>query len=151
MSEPQGLLLEAVSELATMAGRVALTHFGKELRVETKTDGSPVTIADRAAEVAARDCLSARFPDDDVFGEEFGATKIDARRRWIIDPIDGTKTYVRGVPLWGTLVALCEGDEVLAGAASFPALNEIVAAERSGGAWWNGARCRVSDVSSVSS
>src|SRR5215217_5093274 len=128
MSTSDGSLLHAVSEAASHAGRVALSHFGHVLTVERKSDGSPVTIADRAAEHAARDWISARFPEDGVAGEELGAVRPDARRQWLVDPIDGTKSFVHGVPLWGTLVAVCEGHDVLAGAAFFPALNELVAA-----------------------
>jgi len=108
-----------------------------------------VTIADRRAETAARDWIAARFPDDGIIGEEFGSTRPHARRRWLVDPIDGTKTFIRGVPLWGTLVAVAEGPRVLAGAAYYPAVNELVAAGRGHGCWWNDARCSVSAVSSL--
>ena len=113
------LLFEAAQELARRTGGVALRHFRSALAVEKKTDGSPVTIADRSAEQTAREWISRRFPDDGILGEEFGALLPSAKRRWLIDPIDGTKTFVRGVPLWGTLIAVCEGDTVLAGAAFF--------------------------------
>jgi histidinol-phosphatase len=149
MSDERLLLLEAVSDVARAAGAVALRHFKSTLTVECKPDGSPVTIADRGAEQCARDWIRARFPDDGIFGEELGTVRQEARRRWIIDPIDGTKSFVRGVPLWGTLVAVCEGDDVLAGAASFPALGEIVCAAVDHGTWWNGARCAVSTVSRI--
>ena len=138
--------MQAATEVARLAGGVALAHYRKGVAVEQKGDGSPVTVADRAAEQAAREWLERRFPDDGILGEEFGGTRPDARRRWVLDPIDGTKTFVRGVPLWGTLVALCEGERVLAGAAYFPAVEELVAAAPGEGCWWNGARCRVSDV-----
>jgi len=150
-SETSGaLLLEAVSEVARLAGDVALGFYRQGIAVETKTDGSPVTAADRAAERVAREWIEARFPDDGILGEEFGETRPEARRRWVMDPIDGTKTFVRRVPLWGTLVALCEGERVLAGAAYFPAVAELVAAAPGEGAWWNGVRCRVSDVAQLS-
>ncbi|MDQ6830910.1 MAG: histidinol-phosphatase [Gemmatimonadota bacterium] len=142
-----GDLLQAVREVASLAGAVALRHFNTRLTVETKSDGSPVTIADREAERAARDWIDARFPADGVLGEELGETTPSAKRRWLLDPIDGTKTFVRGVPLWGTLVAVVEGGEVLAGAAVFPALSETLAAARGEGCWWNDARCSVSAVS----
>ena len=138
------MLLEATAELARRAGRVALKHFKSGLTVDVKSDGSPVTIADRSAEESARAWLASRFPNDGVLGEEFGVDRPEAPRRWIIDPIDGTKTFVRGVPLWGTLVAVCEGESVLAGAAYFPVLDEILSAAPGLGCWWNGARCRVS-------
>ena len=139
-------LLRAAEELARLAGGVALQYYRKALQVEHKADGSPVTIADRAAETAARDWVRRRFPEDGVLGEEFGEERPDARRRWIIDPVDGTKSFVRGVPLWGSLVALCEGETVLAGAAFFPAADELVVAAPGAGCWWNGVRCSVSAV-----
>src|SRR5687767_13931771 len=105
-SEPIAGLLQAVAEVARLTGDVALSHYRTRLDVETKRDGSPVTVADRAAEHAARNWIAARFPDDAVLGEEFGAVGDESARRWLIDPIDGTKTFVRGVPLWGTLIAV---------------------------------------------
>lgn len=142
-------LVAPVAELARVAGGIALRHYRSNLHVETKADGSPVTIADRAAETAAREWISARFPEDGVLGEEFGEERPGARRRWIIDPIDGTKSFVRGTPLWGTLVALCEGERVLAGAAFFPAVGELVAAAPGAGCWWNESRCFVSSVDAL--
>jgi histidinol-phosphatase len=121
-------------------------HFRTNVAVELKGDGSPVTAADRAAETAAREWIRARFPHDGILGEEFGVERPDAQRRWIMDPIDGTKSFVAGVPLWGTLIAVAEGETVLAGAAYFPPVGELVAAAPGEGCWWNGARCRVSDV-----
>ena len=116
--------------------------------MDIKADGSPVTRADREAEQFAREWLAERFPGDAVLGEEFGAAGASgAGRRWVIDPVDGTRSFVKGVPLWGTLVAVMEGDEVLAGAAAFPACGEWIAAARGEGAWWNGARARVSAAS----
>ncbi len=142
-------LLDAASELARHIGSVALSHYRSVLTVETKADGSPVTIADRAAETAARDWLSTHFPDDAVLGEEFGERAGTSGRTWVLDPIDGTKSFVRGVPLWGSLVALVEGERVLAGAASFPAVDEWIAAAPGAGCWWNGQRTRVNDCSTL--
>jgi len=142
-------LLEAAAELARLTGDIALAHYRSALAVETKADGSPVTGADRAAETAAREWVRRRFPADGILGEEFGEERPGAARRWVIDPIDGTKSFVRGVPLWGSLVALCEGERVLAGAACFPAVGEQLAAAPGQGCWWNGSRCRVSLVSAV--
>jgi len=137
------------AELARLTGTVALRYYRSRLTVETKSDGSPVTKADREAETAARAWVRSRFPDDGVLGEELGEERPGAPRRWVIDPIDGTKSFVRGTPLWGSLVALCEGTRVLAGAAYFPAVDELVAAAPGAGCWWNGSRCRVSDVDSL--
>ena len=149
-----GSLLEAAAELARVAGDVAQRHFAENVRariaVETKPDGSPVTVADREAERAARDWIARRFPDDGVLGEELGESNPGARRRWILDPIDGTKSFVRGVPLWGTLVALAEGERILAGAAYDPPVGELVVAAPGEGCWWNGARCRVSAIADLS-
>jgi len=137
-------LLQAAGELAALTGRTALEQFRRDLIIETKSDGSPVTIADREAERRARDWLARRFPEDGVLGEEEGTTVGRSGRTWLLDPIDGTKSFVRGVPLWGSLVALVEGDTVLAGAAAYPAVGEHLAAARGAGCWHNGARCRVS-------
>lgn len=143
------LLLQAAEELARHAAGVAMRWYGASVAVDTKGDGSPVTIADREAEQAARAWLARRFPDDGVMGEEFGVVRPEAARRWIIDPIDGTKAFVRGVPLWGTLVACCEGETVLAGAVCYPAVGETLVAAVGEGCWWNGVRAHVSAVDSL--
>jgi histidinol-phosphatase len=149
MSESSGVLMEAAAEVARVAGRVALSHFKKSVAVETKGDGTPVTVADRQAEKTAREWLEKHFPEDGILGEEFGATRPEAARRWILDPIDGTKTFVRGVPLWGTLIGLARGDEILAGAAFFPAVDELLVAVPGAGCYWNGVKCAVSKVSDL--
>ena len=143
------MLMQAVADVARLAGAFALGHWQRGVAVETKGDGSPVTIADRGAERVVRDWIEQRFPRDGILGEEFGATRPDAPRRWIIDPIDGTKSFVRGVPLWGTLIAVAEGDTVLAGAAYCPCLNEMVVAGLGDGCWWNGTRCHVSTTTTL--
>ena len=141
--------MEAVAEVAREAGDAALTFYGTNVAVDSKADGSPVTAADRSAEQLARKWISSRFPSDGIVGEEFGIEGSDRARKWIIDPIDGTKSFVRGVPLWGTLVAVVEDQTVLAGAAYFPALGDIVFAGAGEGCWWNDRRCSVSEVSSL--
>ncbi len=142
-------LMEAAVAVAQLAGGIALGYYHSALSVETKSDGSPVTIADRAAEQGAREWIEARFPSHGILGEELGVVRPDARRRWILDPIDGTKAFVRGVPLWGTLVAVTEGDTVLAGAAFFPVVDEVICAAPGLGTWWNGTRARVSAVARI--
>src|SRR5262249_6311554 len=117
----------------------------------SKSDGSPVTRADRDAERLARAWIETRFPADGILGEEFGEARPGAIRRWLVDPVDGPRAFVEGVPLGGTLVAVAEGERVLAGAAEFPALGERLAAARGEGCWWNGARCAVSRVDSLAS
>ena len=142
-------LMQAAAEVARIAGDVALRWYRSGTAVETKADGSPVTIADREAERVAREWIAQRFPADGILGEELGAHNPEAPRRWIIDPIDGTKSFVRGVPLWGTLVAVVEGDEVLAGAAYFPPVGELAAAGRGCGSWANDVRAHVSLVETL--
>ena len=143
-------LLEAVCEAARVAGSHALARYGKDVTVRTKTDGSAVSDADVGAEEAVRAWIGERFPDDGIVGEELGTTGADRKRRWIVDPIDGTTSYLRRVPLWGTLVAVAEADTVLAGAIYCPAVDEMVGAAAGEGCWWNGARARVSDVAELS-
>jgi histidinol phosphatase-like enzyme (inositol monophosphatase family) len=147
MGEHPNALMEAAAEVARIAGAVALRHFrSPDLTIDRKANGSPVTNADLAAERAARDWIRARFPDDGILGEEYGIERGDAARRWLLDPIDGTRTFVRGVPLWGALVAVMEGSEVVAGAAAFPATGELAFAARGEGSWLNGERQKVSRV-----
>src|SRR5688572_16235094 len=101
-------LLTALEEAAKLCGDVALSHFRKGIQVEIKADGSEVTVADRDAEYAVRQWIEEHFPSDAVLGEEMGEQTRSSRRRWIIDPIDGTRSFVRGVPLWGSLIAVEE-------------------------------------------
>ena len=138
--------MDAVAEVARVAGDVAKRYFGKNPETRTKADGSPVSVADVNAERAAREWIERRFPDDGILGEELPVARPDALRRWIIDPIDGTFTFLQSVPLWGTLVAVAEGETVIAGAAYFPALDEIIFAARGEGCWWNESRAHVSTV-----
>ena len=142
--------MQAAAELAQIAGANALSYYRKPLESELKQDGSPVTAADRTSEQLARDWIGQRFPADGILGEEYGVTRPGARRRWIIDTIDGTKAFVRGVPFWGSMIAVVEGEDILAGAVSFPALGETLIAAPGEGCWWNGSRCTVSSVDDVS-
>jgi histidinol-phosphatase len=149
--ETPARLMEAAAEVARIAGEIALQHYrSASLVIERKPDGSPVTNADLAAERAARDWIRARFPEDGILGEEYGIERGEARRRWIVDPIDGTRSFLRGVPLWGVLVAVVEGDDAVAGAAAYPALGELAYASRGEGSWSNGAKNSVSQVDRIS-
>ena len=117
--------------LADDADAVTMERFGAlDLHVDTKPDLTPVTDADRSVEAAVRDTLSAERPDDAVLGEEFGGTAVFTGRQWVIDPIDGTKNFVRGVPVWATLIALLQDGVPVAGVVSAPALQRR---------WWAGA------------
>ncbi|HEX7664924.1 MAG TPA: inositol monophosphatase family protein, partial [Polyangiaceae bacterium] len=142
-------LLEAVMTVAELAGDEAMKFFRTDVDVDTKSDGSPVTIADKNAEKLARSWIEEHFPDDGIVGEEFGETKPGTKRKWLLDPIDGTKSFVHGVPTWGTMVAVVEGDVVLAGAIYVAAQDEMVAAERGRGCFWNGQPARVSETSDL--
>ncbi|HUE72487.1 MAG TPA: histidinol-phosphatase [Pirellulaceae bacterium] len=126
-------------ELAITAGRAAgqltLTWFQNEFDVERKADQSPVTIADKSAEQLLRQRIAAAFPFDAILGEEFGETPGTSGFRWILDPIDGTKSFISGVPLYGTLVAVEHSGEALLGLVYIPGLDEGIYAERGGGAW----------------
>ncbi|CAN5726817.1 inositol monophosphatase family protein [soil metagenome] len=139
--------LDFAVEIAWRSGRAALAHYQTGIAAETKPDASPVTAADRAAERCARDLIARRFPDDDILGEEEGETGSGAALRWILDPIDGTRTFVRGVPLFGVLVALESEGRAILGVMDFPALGESVYAASGLGCWWNGRRAAVSSVS----
>ena len=138
--------MDAVAEVARVAGDIARARYGRNPETRSKSDGTPVSVADIAAEESAREWIAQRFPDDGIVGEELPPIHAGAARRWILDPIDGTYTFLQSVPLWGTLIAVAEGDDVIAGAAYFPALNEIIVAARGEGCWWNGSRAAVSTV-----
>jgi histidinol-phosphatase len=149
MSESPSALMNAVEAVARLAGDLALGYYRDRPAAETKADGSPVTIADREAELAARAWIEERFPADAIIGEEHGLRDGSSSRRWLIDPIDGTKSFVRGVPLWGTLIAVAEADVVLAGAVYCAAVGEMLVAALDEGCWHNGVRARVSSVATI--
>jgi len=141
--------LELALRLADAADAIALPAFRTGgLVVETKPDLTPVTEADRAVEAELRRLLAAERPDDALLGEEDGATG-SGRRRWLIDPIDGTRNYTRGIPVWATLVALEDEGIVRVGAVSAPALERRWWAERGAGAFADGVPMRVSRVERV--
>jgi histidinol-phosphatase len=135
-------------ELADLADSIALGRYrAEDLVIDTKPDLTPVTEADRAVETAIRQRLEEARPDDAVVGEEYGASAAsDSARRWIIDPIDGTKSYVRGMPTWSTLIALSVADEIDVGVVSAPALPRRWWAQRGAGAFADGRRIHVSSV-----
>ncbi len=143
-------LLGVAQEWARAAGDVTLEHFGGILDVDTKGDGTPVTEADRAAETLLRERILERYPHHGILGEEFGETNPGARVRWILDPIDGTRSFMRGVPLYGVLIGILVEGKPSVGVAHFPGLGETVAAAEGEGCYWNGGRARVSDVEEIS-
>jgi histidinol-phosphatase len=142
-------LLEFALDAAWQAGRITLGHFQTGLTAERKADNTPVTIADRQAEQKLRELITRYWPDHGLLGEEFGQQPGSSGYRWLIDPIDGTKSFVCGVPLYATLLALTKDDEPLLGVAHFPALKETVYALRGHGCYWNGRRAHVSTVDNL--
>ncbi len=143
-------LLDTATAIVRQAGALTLRWFRRpDLEVDTKGDGSPVTQADRAAERFIRDELARRFPADTVVGEEHADTFGTSGRRWDVDPIDGTRSFARGVALYTTLLALTDEHGPAVGVAFSPASGELVAAGRGLGCTYNGAPCRVSETSEV--
>lgn len=139
-------LLEFALDCAWQAGRLTLGYFQNGTAVERKGDNSPVTAADQGAEELIRKLITERWPEDGIIGEEFGKQTGSSGLTWIVDPIDGTKSFIHGVPLYANLIAVTDSEGTVAGVAHYPALNETVYAARGLGCYWNGRRCHVSDV-----
>lgn len=146
-------LREAAVSAALEAGKLTLRYFQtSSLAVEIKADQSPVTIADKGAEELIVRFIQKHFPDHSILGEEFGEIKGNGHYRWIIDPIDGTKSFVHGVPFYGTMVGIEDVriQDTVVGVVHFPALGEMHWAARGLGAYWNGRRSRVSEINRIS-
>jgi histidinol-phosphatase len=144
--------LEFALSLADDSRRILRGHFEAPLsglRVEWKGDNTPVTLADRATEEALRERMQKTTPGYGIIGEEFGRAPGSSGREWVVDPIDGTKAFIHGVPLFGTLIALLDDGEPVVGVIDLPALGQRVWASLGGGARHNGAPCRVSSVSRI--
>lgn len=139
-------LLSAAIEAAKAGGEIARHYFRTNLSVETKADRTPVTRADRECEACITELLSRRFPEHGFLGEELGEQPGTSDARWIIDPIDGTKNFIRGIPFFATLIALEEAAQITVGVMYVPALGELLYARQGQGAFANGRRVRVSDV-----
>ena len=152
MQAPPQPDLELALELADLADQITMARYrAEDLQVETKADLTPVTEADRAVERALRERLARERPDDAVVGEEMGDTPgASGSRRWIIDPIDGTMSYMRGMPTWSTLIALEQAGDGVVGVVSMPALGHRWWGLRGGGAFRDGRPIRVSGVSELS-
>jgi histidinol phosphatase-like enzyme (inositol monophosphatase family) len=143
-------LLNVAMEAAYHAGKRTLAYFNSGVAVDRKADSTPVTIADREAERLLRERIASHFPEHAVLGEEEGATGGNPDYRWVVDPIDGTKAFVAGVPLYGTLVGVEVKGKPTVGVIYLPALNDMVAAAEGLGCTWNGRPCRVSEVDRLS-
>ena len=150
MKENLNDYLEFVTETAYLAGRLTLSYFQTGVQADYKVDHTPVTIADKKAEELIRNRIEKKYPGHAIVGEEFGVNDPNqASHRWIIDPIDGTKAFLRGVPLYGVLIGLEIEGKVEVGAAYYPALDEMLAAATGKGCWWNGRRAHVSQVNDL--
>ena len=136
-------------DAAWQAGRVTLGYFQTGVAVQRKADNTPLTIADQQAEQKLRQLIEQYWPDHSIIGEEYGRTQTNSAYTWVLDPIDGTKSFVSGVPLYANLLALLKDDEPILGVINFPALNEMVYAVRGGGCFWNGRPARVSETKSL--
>lgn len=146
MSPIDRSLLDEVVELVREAGELTLRWFrAQTLEIERKHDGTPVTAADRAAERFLREQIRARWPEDAIVGEEEDDHQGSSGRTWVIDPIDGTKAFTHGVPLYSNLLALVDDEGDAIGVINLPALEETVWAGRGLGCWDNGARATVSE------
>jgi len=138
--------LELALKVVRASERITLKYFGSRFRVEYKSDLSPVTMADKKCEEFLVKQLSKEFPHHGFYGEEFGDKSSGKEFRWIIDPIDGTRNFTRGIPFWGTLCGLERDGEVVAGIMSLPALKTVYYASRQKGAYKNGKKIRVSSM-----
>lgn len=143
-------LLDVATEAAYIGGKRTLGHFNAGVEAEYKGDATPVTVADREAEHVIRDIILKHFPGHAILGEEHGLSSGDSDYTWVVDPIDGTKSYIHGVPLYGTVVGCLVKGEPRVGAVYLPPLGDLFAAAEGLGATWNGRRCRVSEVSKLS-
>jgi histidinol-phosphatase len=128
--------LEIACETARLAGELALDYRSRNVGYESKTDESPVTVADRECEKLIVGRLSAAFPKDGFLGEEGALKESTNGRKWIIDPIDGTRDFIRGTRAWSVLIGLEENDRIVAGCTYFPSYDEMFYASKGQGAWW---------------
>jgi histidinol-phosphatase len=142
-------LLDFAVEIAREAGDITLRHFRGSFVAERKADNSFVTVADREAEAHLRARIETAFPEDSILGEEGGEQSGTSNRRWILDPIDGTYSFVHGVPLYGVLIGVELTGKPIMGVVNLPASNEIVYAARGLGCFWNGEPSRVSSTTSI--
>lgn len=143
-------LLAVAMDAAYLGGKRALSYYKTGVEVETKVDQSPVTRADREAEETIRAHITRHFPGHSIVGEELGSKDGHAPCRWIVDPIDGTKSFIHGVPLWGVLIGVEVEDKPSVGVIYLAAQDEMIAAASGLGCHANGRECRVSPVKNLS-
>jgi histidinol phosphatase-like enzyme (inositol monophosphatase family) len=148
-SESLSALRDFASELAWHAGKLTLRYFQTAMIPERKADDSPVTIADRESERLMRTMIEQSYPAHSILGEEEGETRPGSAYKWILDPIDGTKSFVRGVPLYAVLVGLERDGEMIVGAINCPAVGDFLVAAEGEGCFWNGRRTHVSQIETL--
>lgn len=142
-------MIDVAIDAARQAGELALKYFKSQPKIEYKPDNTPVTRADRECEQLIRKIISRKFPDHGIIGEEFEAKNPSARFKWVIDPIDGTKDFVRKLPLWGSFLAVTENDIPIIGIVYFPVQDEMFVAQKGKGTYLNNRKTRVSKVSNL--
>lgn len=142
-------LLQAATEIAKIGGHHTLKYFKQNVEVISKDDDSPVTIADRETEKIIREEILKRFPDHGIIGEEYGKTNEDSNIKWVLDPIDGTKSFIHGIPFYTTLIGIIVDEKPQVGIIYAPALEELCAAAIGHGATLNGEPCRVRDTQNL--
>ena len=143
-------LLDNAIDFAKLGGQHTLKYFRKNVQVLSKTDDSPVTIADREAEQIIRNEILRRFPDHGIIGEEFGVTNPDANIKWILDPIDGTVSFIHGIPLYTTLIGVLVDGQPMAGVIYAPAMDELCEGSAECGTRLNGETVKVRQCASLS-
>jgi histidinol-phosphatase len=141
--------LQAALDAAAQAAQIARSMYQRNIEVRIKADKSPVTEADVRCENAIREILEARFPSYGFYGEETGSRGMDAENLWLVDPIDGTKAFVREYPMFSTQIALLRGGDIVLGVSSAPVYGELAFAERGKGAYLNGKPLAVSEIAAI--
>jgi histidinol-phosphatase len=141
--------LQVALDAARSAAEVIRHYFREGTEVSLKADATPVTRADIEAEELIRRAIGSAFPDHGFYGEETGSRGLDAEYVWLVDPIDGTRSFVRGYPFFSTQIALLHQGRVVVGVSSAPGFDEMAWAERGHGAWLDGQRCRVSSLAKL--
>src|SRR5210317_2002294 len=150
MTKPtMNTLLSTALEAAQSAREVILSYYNGNFDIEIKADQTPVTVADRAAERTIREIISKAFPDHGIFGEEYGAENKKTEYLWLVDPIDGTKSFVKRYGMFSTQIALMHQGELILGVSCAPAMDELVWATRGGGAFDSEGQLHISQVSSI--
>jgi histidinol-phosphatase len=150
MQQPLRTLLDFANETAYLAGRVTQRYYQANVGVNIKADGTVVTKADQESEKLIRSRIEQYFPAHAILGEEYGEKQYPTSKyRWIVDPIDGTQSFIHGVPLFAVLIGLEIDEQVAVGVAHFPALGETISAANGEGCYWNNIRAYVSEVGSL--